>query len=83
MKALTALSKYLGCYDGWNKTRRQYNLKWTTGNESLQSLQRFFDANLTLESMLQRVFTRGKYGMELSLFLDNSQTKLLPLPCPC
>jgi intergrase/recombinase len=55
MKALTALSKYLGCYETWKKTIKQYNLHWTTGSESMQALQRFFDTNSTLESMLQRI----------------------------
>ena len=31
------------------------SLKWTNGDESLQSLQRFFNPNLTLDSMLQRI----------------------------
>ena len=55
MKALTALSKYLGCYEQWKNTIKQYNLKWTTGDESIASLERFFNPNLTLESMLSRV----------------------------
>ncbi|MDQ3837471.1 MAG: hypothetical protein M3270_11165 [Thermoproteota archaeon] len=55
MKALTALSKYLGCYEQWKNRMKQYNLKWTTGSESIQALQRFFDTNLTLESMLSKV----------------------------
>ena len=48
MKALTALSKYLGCYERWKATSKQYNLKWTTGSESIASLERFFNPNLTL-----------------------------------
>jgi hypothetical protein len=55
MKALTALSKYLGCYEQWKNTIKQYNLKWTTGNESIASLERFFNPNLTLDSMLSKV----------------------------
>ena len=30
-------------------------MHWTNGNESLQALHRFFDTDLTVESMLQRV----------------------------
>jgi hypothetical protein len=30
MKALAALSKYLGCYDKWNDIREKYQLKWST-----------------------------------------------------
>jgi hypothetical protein len=55
MKSLTALSRYLGCYDSWQQTRKQYNLKWTTGNESLQSLERFFNPDLTIDVMLSKV----------------------------
>ena len=55
MEALTILSKIIGCYDKWQQIRRNYSLHWTNGNESLQALHRFFDTDLTLESMLQRV----------------------------
>ncbi len=34
---------------------QRYNLKWTTGNESLTSLQRFFNLKTGLEYMLKRV----------------------------
>ncbi len=55
-KSLTALSKYLGCYDQFRELMKRYNnLKWTTGSESITSLQRFFNPNLTLDSMLRRV----------------------------
>jgi intergrase/recombinase len=55
MKALTTLSKYLGCYDSWLETRRRYNLKWTTGEESLQALHRYFDDSLSLDVMMAKV----------------------------
>jgi intergrase/recombinase len=55
MKALTTLSKYLGCYDSWLQTRKRYNMKWTTGNESLQALHRFFDDSLSLDVMMAKV----------------------------
>lgn len=55
MEALTSYSKYLGCYDRWCQIRKSYSLHWTNGDESLQSLQRFFDDKLTLDSMLQRI----------------------------
>jgi hypothetical protein len=55
MEALTVYAKYLGCYDRWQQIRRQYSLHWTDGNESLQALQRFFNTNLTLDSMLSKV----------------------------
>ena len=55
MEALTAYSKYIGCYEQWQQIRKRYSLHWTNGNESLQSLQRFFDTNLSLDSMLSKI----------------------------
>jgi hypothetical protein len=48
MEALSAYSKYVGCYDKWQDIRKRYSLHWTNGNESITALQRFFDSNLTL-----------------------------------
>lgn len=56
MKGLASLSRFLGCYDTWLAIRQRYNLKWSTGNESLATFERFFlDDNKTLDSMLQWV----------------------------
>ncbi|MDQ3968719.1 MAG: hypothetical protein M3275_10040, partial [Thermoproteota archaeon] len=56
MKSLTLLARFLGCYDtSWQQLRKRHNLKWTTGEESLAAMQRFFDDKLTLDSMLQWV----------------------------
>jgi hypothetical protein len=55
MKSLTLLLRYLGCYDRWQDMRRRYNIKWTAGNESLQSFERFFNDALSLDSTLQRI----------------------------
>ena len=41
MEALCIYSKYTGRYDRWQEMRKRYSLKWTNGNESLHSLQRF------------------------------------------
>jgi hypothetical protein len=54
MKWLTTLAKYVGCYDRWQELRKRCSLKCTAGNESLQSLQRFFNP-LNLDVMLQRI----------------------------
>jgi intergrase/recombinase len=35
--------------------RRHYNMKWTSGNESFQSMQRFFNPDLSLDVMLQAI----------------------------
>jgi hypothetical protein len=54
--ALANLAKYQGHYDQYLQIKQRYNLKWTTGNESLQSLQRFFNPDrLTLEVMIQKI----------------------------
>ena len=55
MEALTALSKYLGFYDRWQEMRKRYQLHWTSGDESIKSLERFFNPDLTLDSIYDRV----------------------------
>ena len=39
---LSALSKYLGCYDKWQDTRGRHSLRRTCGNEPLHAVHRFF-----------------------------------------
>ena len=34
---------------------RQYNIKWTTGNESMQSFEQFFDEGNNFEAMIKKV----------------------------
>jgi hypothetical protein len=56
MKALASLSRFVGRYDVWLQIRHRYNLKWSTGNESLLTFERFFnDDSCTLENMLKWV----------------------------
>ena len=55
MESLAAYSKYCGKYDKWQQIRKQYLLKWTSGNESLETMHRFFNPDLTLDGMLQRI----------------------------
>jgi hypothetical protein len=55
MKAITALSKYLGIYDEWQQMRKRYSLKWTNPNQSLQSFERFFSDTTNYDSMLQQI----------------------------
>jgi hypothetical protein len=55
MEALTVYAKYVRKYEQWCDIRKRYSLYWTNGNKSLQSLQRFFDSNLTLDSMVSKV----------------------------
>jgi intergrase/recombinase len=55
MAALAILAKYEGQYDRWMQIRQRYNMKWSSGQESLQSFNRFFNPDMSLESMLQQV----------------------------
>ena len=55
MEALANLSKFQGRYDLWLQIRQHYNLKWSSGNESLQALERFFNPEMGLEQMIDRV----------------------------
>jgi len=55
MKSITALSKYLGCYEQWQQMRKQHALKWTTGGEAIQAMERFFDPGSSLEAMLSKI----------------------------
>jgi hypothetical protein len=56
MESLTALSKYLGCYDRWQeKIRKRCQLRWTSGDESIKSLERFFNPALTLDNVYDRI----------------------------
>jgi intergrase/recombinase len=55
MSALAALSKYQGRYNHWKEIRQNFNLKWSSGNNALQSLERFFNPNSGIDSMLQWV----------------------------
>jgi intergrase/recombinase len=55
MKALSNLAKFTGEYDKFLRIRQRYNLKWSTGTEKLDAFERFFDDNITLDTMLQWV----------------------------
>jgi hypothetical protein len=55
MEALTAYSKYIGCYEQWQQIRKRYSLRWTNGDESIAAMQRFFDTNQGLDSMVSKV----------------------------
>jgi intergrase/recombinase len=58
MKALTCLSKFLGCHDTtWIDIKKKYNLKWSVGNNrSLETFERCYgidDSYNGLDKMLQ------------------------------
>jgi intergrase/recombinase len=55
MKSLTVLAKYLGYYDRWQQLRKRYDLKLSNSSDSLQAFQRFFNPDLTLDAMIDKV----------------------------
>jgi intergrase/recombinase len=55
LSALANLAKYQGRYQVFLEIRQRYALKWTSGNDSLQTLQRFFNPELSLDTMLDWV----------------------------
>jgi hypothetical protein len=57
MSSLASWSKYNGKYQLWREICSRYSLKWSSGNESLQALQRFFnpDTSTSLDGMLQQI----------------------------
>ncbi len=54
MEGLTALSKYQGLYDSWQQIIKKYDLKWTS-QDSIATMQRFFNPSLTLDDMIAKV----------------------------
>lgn len=54
MTALANLAKYQGQYDKFLQIRQRYNLKWSKG-DSIQHFNRFFNEEITLDVMLQRI----------------------------
>ena len=51
MKALSSLSKYMGCYDSWKDIVQRYQLKWST-EDSVQTFQNISNAQKDLTSMI-------------------------------
>jgi hypothetical protein len=52
MKALAALSKYLGCYGLWKSIFERYQLKWSN-EDAVQVFQNIVDADHDFSSMLK------------------------------
>jgi hypothetical protein len=51
MKALSTLSKYLGCYDRWKDIKERYQLKWSNG-DSLETFSMFTNGEQNYTSMI-------------------------------
>ena len=55
MKSLTLLARFMGYYDRWQAMRKRYALKWTAGDESITAMQRFFNPELSLDKLLDKI----------------------------
>jgi hypothetical protein len=54
MKSLASLSKYLGLYDEWLEIIRKYQLKWASGNKTINTFKTIFGSEgKDLKSMLK------------------------------
>ena len=49
----SCLAKFTGQYEQWLAIRRQYQLSWSTGDEKIHAFQRFFDDEVTLDTMIE------------------------------
>jgi hypothetical protein len=54
MKALTALSKFTGCYNIWQDMIGRYNLKWSC-DDSLQLFHDMVNEKSSLSAMIEWV----------------------------
>ncbi len=54
LKSIANLAKYTGRYDQFLEIRKRYNLKWSN-EDPIQSFERFFNPDLNLDVMLQRI----------------------------
>jgi hypothetical protein len=55
MKALAALSKYLGIYDKWKGIVERYSLKWSSGFNGLDAFKKIISSDKDLESLIKAV----------------------------
>jgi hypothetical protein len=85
MRALSSLSKFLGCYDEWMRTVKKYQLKWKNGNyNSLNTFKNIFGVDgsneQSLPNMIKWIKTTideipKEYG---NILLFNTLTGLRP-----
>jgi hypothetical protein len=53
MKALSCLAKFTGQVEQWLAIRQRYNLTWSTGTEKIDAFTRFFNDEVTLDTLIQ------------------------------
>jgi hypothetical protein len=55
MTALANLAKFTGQYDQWMQIKRRYNLRWSKGVDAMAAFEKFFDPDMTIESMVRLI----------------------------
>ena len=53
MKALSSLSKFLGCYDSWHAAVKRHGVKWASPNASMLAFEKITSDTENVDSMLQ------------------------------
>lgn len=53
MKALSSLAQFTGQVEQWLAIRQRYNLTWSTGTEKIDAFTRFFNDEVTLDTLIQ------------------------------
>lgn len=60
MKALAAYSKYTGEYEKWQQMRRNFQLKWSSGADSLTGFHNILKENDDFDKMIEWVYIKRK-----------------------
>ena len=69
MKALSALSKFLGCHEYFTNLVKNYGLKWSGKSSSDLLIERMFKVS-NLQDIVEWIVEAKKMAGEYSLFLD-------------
>lgn len=51
MKSLSALSKFMGCYDVWKDIKQKYQLKWSEPDSALTAFEEIYSGERTFTTM--------------------------------
>jgi intergrase/recombinase len=79
MKALAAYSKYIGEYEKWQQIRKNYQLKWSSGADSLAGFNNIIKENGDFDKMVNWIqIKRKEYPRFDGILLFNVLTGLRP-----
>ncbi|MDN5845252.1 MAG: hypothetical protein L0H53_03150 [Candidatus Nitrosocosmicus sp.] len=79
MKALAAYSKYTGEYEKWQQIRKNYQLKWSSGADSLAGFHNILKENGDFDKMIEWVcIKRKEYSRFANILMFNVLTGLRP-----